>query len=335
MGKGQAAILLIIVAIAVVFLFFSPQIFGPQTPQAPPVSFKNDVITLENFQVSNLRPFKESIVTISFDVKNNGDKDVQSVVIDFGGTTLGSLDDIDVITCEGGVEKTEESLKHILKIPIPFTNRVVKQLCVFDKIQSLDARRVTANYKVVNEGTRTILVKVTYPYEGSREALIPIIDDTTVRKPPVQFKQSQPSYGPFVVDVIPPTKGWAIRDQPFEIKFKLRYIGSALAGLPTTDADELKIEKKKFTVELSELALAKINNKIISCQFEGGAVGDKDYTMVNTDRDIVVNKEYNCNLQAIVSSIDIFGYKLGKVGVTFSYIFEFQKSQAINVIKPS
>ena len=330
MGKGQAAILLIIVALVVIFLFLSPQILRPQ-PAIEPVKFKNDIITLENFQVSNLRPVKGSIVTVSFDVTNNGDKDVDDVIIDFGGTTIATGDDLTIVECEGEGTDAHIDVKKVFKFRRwwPF---VSEKSCAFDKLVSLDARKLTVNYKVINEGSRNILVEVSYPYDGTREALIPIVDDKTVRTPRVQFSQSQPSFGPLVVDVIPPTKAWGILNQPFEVKFKLRFVGSAAVGTPIPSIDRLEIEKNNFTVALSPELLVPTttgSTDYLSCQFKPAEVGVNRVN--NTDREIKVNKEYSCNLQADVQSGEIFGYKTGTIKINYYYTFKFRKSQSITV----
>ena len=308
MGKGQGAIvLLIIVGLVALLLFLSPQLFkaGPTTA---PIVYKNDIISLENFEVSNLRPTEGSKLTISFDLLNNGDKTVDYAIIDFGGTT--NSGNIKIVECEGGIEQTEDRLKRILKIiPIPFTSEVTR-LCIFENIESLDTRKIVAEYTAPDPFSARIEVKVTYPYKGSREALIPIVDDKTVRTPQVKFRQSQPSFGPFAVDIVPPTKGWAIGNQPFELAFKLRFVGSTAVGTPIEPLDKLKLEKGKFTVTLEGL-------KVVSCP-------------QLTNIDMVVNKEYSCNVQA-TGAIGTFGYKLGIVKIDFIYNYGFVRSQTITI----
>ena len=317
MGKGQSGLLLlIIIGIVVIVLFVAPQIFNSSTP-VEPVRYRNDIITLENFEVSNLRPVKGSIITVSFDVTNNGDKSVDDVVIDLSGSTLATKDSIDIIECQLG----EINVK--------------KKACLFKKIDSLDSRKVTVNFRASDTGPKNILVKVGYPYSGTREALIPIIDDKTIKRPPAQFRMSQPSFGPFSVEIIPPTKGWAISDQPFEMKFKLRYTGSTAAGVPTEGLNSLKIDEKRFLIDLSKelKVMEKDKGGYLSCQFEPGvSPDDKDsYPMINK-RGIEVNKEYTCNLQATVKPGELFGYKAGTISVKFFYDFEFQRIQSINVV---
>jgi hypothetical protein len=319
MGKGQAAILLIIVALVAIFLFISPQVFRPSAP-VEPIRYKNDIITLENFEVSNLRPAKGSIVAVSFDVANNGDKEVEDVQIDFSGTTIGSGDDVTIVEHEGCTPLTEEKRRRIKGIPIPFTSEVAKKFCFFDKIDSLDSRKVTVNYRVVDDGTRNIVAKVTYWHTGTREALIPIIDDKTVKVPKSKFSQSQPSFGPFVVDIIPPTKGWAIGIQPFELVFKLRFVGSTAVGTPTEPLDKLKLKKGGFMVILQGL-------KVVSCP---QLTKKSDTEIKNDNIDMVVNKEYSCNFQAI-GATGTFGYKLGIVKIGFTYDYGFVRSQTITI----
>jgi len=300
MGKGQAAILLLIVGLVVLFLFFSPQLFR-SGPTPPAIVYKNDIISLENFGISNLRPIKGGKLTISFDLLNNGDKTVDNIEIDFTGTT--NQGNIDIKECESTTPD----------------NR--KKKCKFTDLLSLDTRRFVAEYTAPDPFSATIAVKATYPYKGSREALVPIIDDKTVKTPPKQFVQSQPSFGPFAVDIIPPTKGWAIANQPFELIFKLRFVGSTAIGIPVDPLNQLKLEKGKFKVTLEGL-------KVVNCISQlAGKAGD---TIITNDKEIVVNREYSCNLQAI-DATGQFGYKLGIVEVDFSYTYGFVRSQAITV----
>ncbi|MBI4010288.1 MAG: hypothetical protein HY361_03830 [Candidatus Aenigmarchaeota archaeon] len=370
MGKGQTVILLAVVVVAVLFLFFSPQIFGPTTT-VEPIRFKNDIITLQNFEVSNSKPIQNSVITISYDLTNNGDRKVNEVTVDFSGSA-------NVI---GGNFKFEECELSALKDD-------KTKICVFKDLESLEARKVTARFQVGGAGSQNIEVKVKYQYNGTREALIPIIDDKTIRKPPVQFSQSQPSFGPFLVDIIPPTKGWAISNQPFDIKFKLKYLGSALAGTPTTPNDKLNIGDDNFIVKLTQLEVAIPQNeqpkieeyswKLSSernqetCKLFGEQLQHKSNILPTTifeydycsnlekieviknpiscptfipakikgenylinekaGYDILVNKEYACNLQASNIKNDIFGYKLGIIQVSFFYTFEFARSQNIVV----
>ncbi len=300
MGKGQGAIvLLIIVGLVALFLIFSPQLFkaGPTTA---PIAYKNDIISLENFEISNLKPIKGSKLTISFDLLNNGDKTVDYVEVDFTGTT--NQGNINIRECEG-VTPDNSNKK-----------------CRFQNLLSLDTRKVVAEYTAPDPFSARIEVKTTYPYKGSREASIPIVDDKTVRTPQVKFRQSQPSFGPFAVDVIPPTKGWAIADHPFELAFKLRFVGSTAVSTPIEPLDKLKIEKGKVTVNLQGL-------EVVSCPQLTKTSG---VVITNKDIDMVVNKEYSCNFQA-TGATGTFGYKLGIVKINFNYDYGFVRSQTITI----
>lgn len=311
MGKGQAIITLLIIAVLVAgFLFLSPQVFRPSAVTEP-VRFKNDIITLENFEISNLRPLQGSPVTVSFDVSNNGDKKVDKVYIDFGESTEG--------TFRGFVECGLQS------------DKPTKQKCTINNLESLESRKVKVAYQVVSDFNQNIVVKVNYAYSGTREALMPIIDDKTIKRPSSQFRQSEPSPGPFVVDVIPPTSGWAIADQPFEVKFKLRFIGSAAAG-KTKPIEQLGIDRNNFRVKLTGLQAAGSSSGFLSCpQFKQDKGTTGEFRMVNSG-EILANKEYSCALQAIDAQGN-FGLKSGVIDVTYVYNFEFTKSQNIVVIK--
>jgi len=338
MVKGQAMILLVIVLLAVIFIFFSSRIFSTQPVITDQLKFKNDIITLENFEVSNLRPVVNSKVIVSFDVTNNGDKEIENVIVDFGGTTKQKGGVVE-LTCD----PFSSSVNDVTKTG--------NDKCKFQKLESLETRKVTYNMQVVNEGTLPIVINVSYPYSGTREAFITIVDDKTVKTPQVQFRQSPPSVGPLVVDVAPPTKGWAVSDQPFAVKFRLRFVGSTATGIPLPSVDKIGIEKRKLGVKLTNLIVPKKRDgTFLSCsgfkegtiaisqptaspgEFRGGLT-NVEYSIVNTEREILVNKDYDCNLQADVKANDPFGYKLGNIDVDFFYTFEFLKIQNINVIR--
>ena len=369
MVKGQAVILLLIIVVLVGgFLFLSPQIFRPTG--GPQIVYKNDIITMENFEISNLRPIEGSSITVSFDVTNNGDKKVDKVDLDFGESTNVRSGSFNFVEC--GLQSDSTKAKK----------------CEIKSLESLESRKVTVRYQVGNDFSQTIIVKVSYSYSGTREALIPIVDDKTVKRPLSQFRQSEPSPGPFVVDVIPPTKGWAIADQPFEIKFKLRYVGSTVAGKPTEPLDKLNIDDDNFIVKLKQLEVAtppkapeiinylwklsKRSNQQ-TCQLFGEqllhkgnilptGIGEYEYCsnleeiravknpiscsafvpaiikgenyLINEaeEQKVYVNKEYSCALQA-ANAVGNFGLRSGVIDINYFYDFEFEKSQTINVIK--
>lgn len=197
------------------------------------VTYKNDVITLEDYYVSNTRPHPGSDVTIEFLVQNNGEHPVERVKVDFfdvSGLTITEL------KCSGAQPEYPASRQ--------------SASCTFGSassggsIDSMDVRKVTLRLEVPDIETDastdfTISYSVDYDYSGFRLANVPIVDGDTVTRASSKFSQSDPSYGPIALGFELPARSehkengqtvkeyWGVEGQPLELKMKFTSTATA------------------------------------------------------------------------------------------------------------
>ncbi|MBI2542803.1 MAG: hypothetical protein HYW24_01315 [Candidatus Aenigmarchaeota archaeon] len=193
---------------------------------------KNDVVTIENYFVTDPAPFtstssKPVRTNIQFDVFNNGDQKIPYLEVDFfdlSGFTS------DSINCGSFAEKDGNK-------------------CIFtgerNSLLPLDSRSITMSLitpkNIESPTPYTVSFAVRYVYHGFRQVNIPIIDGVTKKEPTTQFKQSEPSVGPVVLDIEPSIERtiqvddqtvkqyWGIGGDnplPFFTKFKFSHIGT-------------------------------------------------------------------------------------------------------------
>lgn len=242
-GAGIVIVILLIVVVGGIFLFYPDIIKIKPGVEVQPIEYKNDVITLENYMVTNRAPYENSITTIEFDVKNNGDKTIPYVEVYFfnrGGFTFEEL------KCE---EVNSE--------------KVGNEKCIFKNLESLDTRSVLLTLKAPDAEIltidRTVSFSVKYDISGSREALIPIVDGITKKEPSGKFSQSTPSYGPVALDIEPKLEReiiiegettkeyWGVYGRTFETEFKFKHVGSE------QEVVDVNISKGKVMFKLSGL----------------------------------------------------------------------------------
>lgn len=198
------------------------------------LKFKNDIVTIDNYFVSNVAPYEKGETSIQFDIHNNGDRKIPYLEVEF----------FDI----PGFEIVSNSLKCE---PEPIS-RVSGSKCIFaendvDKnaLEPLDARSITiqlnSTENISSPTPHTISFAVRYIYFGSGQASIPVIDGVTRKQPLTKFRLSDPSVGPIVSDIDPSIErevvvgdktikeNWAIggaNPLPFSAKFKFKHIGT-------------------------------------------------------------------------------------------------------------
>lgn len=222
-GEGAGWIIAIIIILGVIgyFLFSNTSKIKADGGKRP-IEYKNDVITLEDYRVTDKSPYENGITTIEFDVKNNGDKTIPYVEVYF---------------FDSGGFKFEE-----LKCEAVNSEKLGNEKCIFKNLEPLDTRsvlltlRAPSAKKLIVE--RTVSFSVKYDISGSRDALIPIIDGTTKKKPSSKFSQSTPSYGPISLNIEPKLEReivvgdktvkeyWGVYGRTFETEFKFTHVGS-------------------------------------------------------------------------------------------------------------
>lgn len=201
---------------------------GPQNE----VQFKNDVVTIENYFVSNVAPYENGNVNIEFEIHNNGDQKIPYLEVEFFDLPGFVIDD----GAGKGLDCNE-----------PIGERIASK-CIFtagNALEPLDARGITVKLKstedVSSPTPHAVSFAVVYTYTGSRDVSIPVIDGQTRKQPLAKFRQNDPSVGPVVLDVDPSIEReilagdttirerWAIGGKnplPFLAKFKFDNVGT-------------------------------------------------------------------------------------------------------------
>lgn len=200
------------------------------------VQFKNDLITVENFVVSDISPYENGEVTIEFDVMNNGDKPVSTVEVNFfdiPGFDIKQKDGQPQLFCVGGSPGDRKCTYQKLE---PLDTRHITIKLVAKPVESPTPYRISfsVNYRCDFE-QRGLSIRTTCM--GSRQAIIPIIDGVLKKEPSFKFSQSDPDFGPIVIDIQPTLERtkvvgdktikeyWGTVGQTFTTKFVLRHVG--------------------------------------------------------------------------------------------------------------
>jgi len=273
----------------------------------PSAEYKNDVITVEDYYVSNIMPKAGSEVTMWFVVQNNGEHPVSRVVVSFFDT--GGLG-ITELRCAG----TESD----------------GNACVFDSgneagaLEPLDVRSVELRLSVPGESVIkkatpfTLSYYVEYDYEGYRKADLPVVDGTTLRTATSKFSQSTASYGPIRLDFEMPARGehkedgnvvkdyWGVKGEPFEVIVKFTDVaGSGLKDkTPEIAAGSVKLDAK------GSLQLATDS----ACDFE------PDNGYLYSTKDVNVPGELSCSFQSYdFTEPEVLATLWAEYSYTYSY----------------
>lgn len=308
MGKGQILVFLIIIVIGVIaILFLLPPLRTPVTP-VQQITYKNDIITVEDYTVSAKKLYPGSKTTIKFFVQNNGDKAAKNLIVkfvDLHGMILDKLEcnkqQVDELTCE------------------------------FGDVESLDKREVSLTLiapKVLEPTDYVITYKISYEYSGYREARIPIIDGITFKRPPTSYKESSPTYGPILVEFEPPVGGtriedkkeiqeyWGVKDTPFQMKINFKHVGSSSVG---KIIEPILIKSGNLKMSLLRLDIEK------PCDTKFDLQGN--FYVYKKDLKVPVDSII-CNFKSKQSDDP---WITGEIGIDFSYTYEFYNTQGFRV----
>jgi len=306
MRKGQAGKIIIVIIIIVAIVFFLwpyiAQYLGA-TPITPGIEYKNDVITIEEYSISNLNPYVGRPVTISFYVQNNGDKKTENVRVKF--FSIEPFSDSSIACWLPPGESGSE--------------------CNFPSIESTDRRYVSltmnAPKDITDDTPITIGFEVSYYVTGYRTAIIPIVDNKLKTKPDAKYMQSAHSYGPVHVDLKPKIERitvengkeiketWAIQGEQFELEMNFKHVGTLKdVSLP------IKIDNIKFDPD-PPYGLNPVSNL---CKLSEGAEvpGDKS--------------SLSCYLEPLELEVGE-SERLGIASVTFEYPYKFTRTETFTV----
>lgn len=289
--------------------------------------YKNDVITIEDFHVSDVTPYENAATIVDFLIKNNGEFSVEWVEVKFD--TPGFL--IEDLDCDG----TPGELK--------YDDEVVNEgKCVFGKdhwlegIDPFDTRNVALTLKVGDFGilhpkTYTVSYEVNYSYSGLRKMDIPIIDGVTRTRPMSKYRQSSQTYGPIHINFKPPIRGeriedgntikehWGVRDHSFKVVMEFKHVGRS-------DVDP-EIGEGAVRLELDGLKTSEVSGVDLCPAFE--KIGDYYYST----RGISVPREMTCSFQSTVfgDSQPTEPEITAIIMANYTYTYSFMNSQDFEI----
>lgn len=320
-GVSGGAVIALIMIVAVVGVFF--YICTPGNPYASycptniitPIQFKNDIITIEDSSISTLNPYPGSMTTIDFFIQNNGDKPVDNVELNF--FDLPGFEIINLDCQDASVDITPGA----------------GAKCIFNIIDSLDAKHVVLDLKIPSQGYITnpsVEYYVQYSYSGQRIANIPIIDET-LKQPSGQFSRSSASIGPVVLDFELPVQRvtkqdsqtineyWGIKDRPLEIKLKFSHIGTVSNVQPIKiTAGNVKLDVK------GTLTKAVIDGSPLQCDFDDSWASSEE---VVVPTDVLV-----CNVMNTPFSVPQIW---ATIEANFDYVYQFRAKETVTVKQPT
>lgn len=319
-------LLLPVLVLAVVFI--SGCVDQPTVEGLP---YNDDIITIEEYYVSDKTPYEGSIVIIELLVQNNGEEPVPRVKVGFDVPRF-IIKDLD---CEDS------------KAPVDTDNDGTDDACVFregtvfGEIEPFDTRRVILTLQAQKQGilrpvASTITYSVEYDYHGFREMNIPIIDGDTLKKPLSKYSQSTPTYGPIQLTFEPPVRGerveddktikeyWGVRDSPFKVEMEFTHVGSSSVGMIETP----KIKAGKVKLDLrGSLKIAVVAGVELPCYF----ADNEGYLFSN--KNITVPDELICNFQSVPFSDENYNgtEERATIWADFDYTYSYTNSQDFEI----
>lgn len=299
------------------------------------LKYKNDIITVEDYSVSSLSPYTGSATALEFSIKNNGDKTVNKVEVNFFDRPGFAVKEL---FCEGIEEwkfgsgtNCESDIDCINNEFCDFSTKKCYKGCLFTNVESLDFRTIRLTLSPTSTGTSTISYSIKYNYSGFRKADIPVIDGITRKQPISKFSQSIPTYGPVVISFEPPVgrerkennkiikEYWIVGDIPFELRMKLKHVGSKSVG----DITPVTIPAGNMKIDLrGTLVVAKSETTELPCDFY------ESNGFLFSGKDVELPGELVCNFQ----SVPLEGPEtLATIWAEFFYTYKYVRTETFNV----
>lgn len=332
MAIGKAILVLIILGVALYFLwpYLQKLIPSGENPPAPPPTCKNDIVTVEESTISNSNPYSLSTSTLTLLIKNNGDRILDGVEVNFFNIPGFNVSEL---RCEIPDEKigSEDSCNSNTDCPgsefCDFTNKKCYKGCLHKEIDPRDTRETSLILQAPNVTSSTPLAVsyyIRYNYFGYRTANIPIIDGAYRTKPFSQFSQSSTSCGPIVLEFESKVGSerredskiikeyWSRVNEPFEVKMNFKHVGSSSLGT---------IQPVNLTAGGVRLDL---NNSLVKasgpCNFDDSLVSNKN---------VLVPGALICNF--VNSSLFQEPEMTAVINAEFSYAYQFTRTEKFTV----
>jgi len=303
-------------------------------------TYKDDVITIENYALSSSEIYAGSSVTIQFLVQSNAEKEIKGVEVDF--FDISAFQNL-ALDCGPGAKKKGNK-------------------CVFD-LNSLDYQPIKITLKAPNESVITaptkfpISFKISYNMSSERSVMIPVVDGVIKTEPQSSFLVSEQLHGPVRVDFDFPIKRvrkeddreiverWVVAGEPFEVKITFDHTGSLENVRP------IEILNGSIKIKVKELTpLQPCDFYIPTYQTETKMILFKDITLLTPRERNVLQTEtemtslknitlltprernvLKCNFNATKKDYPEY---LAELTIFYNYTYSFIKNEIITVKPP-
>ncbi len=314
-------VLVLIVVVAVMVLPNLGLTFSGSGGNVPisNIEYSNDVITVEDFSISDRSPFSGTSIAMSFSVKNNGDNDFdESNDLTVTFTDLPNIDGIK-LKCPDYVTFVSDDFS-----------------CKIKNLESADSKMVQAEFAVKSGitdeiKTSTIKYSVSYNLDGVIEAKIPVVESPTFLPNDARFEASAPTYGPIQVSIRPPvgkeriengrtiTDNFAYTNLPFSLELSVNDIGSL-------NHEQVKFEKANLDSGREKFQISLENLEVILCDKTTKKISDGTQTLITTPEQ-KIPFDIKCNMKPTGSE----NYYIGDVVIRYAYDYRLLGSETLTI----
>lgn len=208
MGKNTEIIDFIFVIFLLSFtIFLSGCIEQPPNNQTV---YVKDILTIENYEVSDTKIYNGSSAILRFEIKNKGKDTIERVKLTF--FNLGGFNSFSLGCSKAEVKNSE---------------------CVFYNLKAGESRdvrlEVFAPDRIPTETTITINFFIDYDVSRKAQAVIPIIDKTLLTKPLANFSSTQFGDGPVTFEFKLSEINFAEKNKPFKVEIIVKDVGTYTA----------------------------------------------------------------------------------------------------------
>jgi len=311
-------VVLILSLIVVVIVSGCGTLKDSQPNGPPPIKYYDDALTLEGYKAQT-RVFAGQKTWIEFWLTNQVENDVENVDVRFYNPSVFELTPDD-IECSGG-DKLENG-------------------CHFDKIQSLDAKRIHVVLKAPGkdeigelEETYKVQFSVKYDYDGESVCYFRILNKKE-EETETEMELTQTT-GPIHIEIDPgfvyeqiedyqkiKISDWAIEGMPFSLEVTGKNVGKSKKDYEYPDITLDSFEMTLRNVRVDE-------DDIKSCDF----VYDESNNILTED-DVIISKEEEFRpLVCILTPEEGFPEPEipGIIKADYSYRYEFRKTEMITI----
>lgn len=270
--------------------------------------YSYNVITEEELSLYPSSVPPGSTTTLSFSIKNNGDRSVERVRVEFYDLGGGAFT-VENLECENG-ERMDNG-------------------CIFYELQSFESRKVRLVLKapslVVSRPVFKLKYSISYPFSGHKQILIPAIDLSKKSKPLTKLRESYPLYGPIQVKLELPVgtekiegkktirENWLFKGQKFSVFFKFEDVVNKDSGIVLPEGS-VKLKLYGLTIDpdvpcdfenSGEFAISTKSLRVPGTLLCGFVVEDFEEGEISVRLEVIYNYTYRIDKAVEVSVVPV------------------------------